>query len=660
MDRIVTRIVALGFVPLGFAALACITASRVFLWAPRGAMLWGVAAGLLVVALGLSPCARFLEAGDHRQKQPYEVGRFVMRLFWLHALGALSVAVGYVLPATLYNAWLGLVGAACGGSLSYLVFTWIFFAAKDPRRVGRVMQTKDELVRRVKEVNEEIEKSKQEPLFFAGHWLPFKAATNHFLVMGATNTGKTLVQRMLMQSALKTIGLGLDQRAIVFDAKQDVLSILAGMNLRCPVLTLDPFDARGYAWDMAADITALTDAQTLAVNLVPIDEQATQKFFDEAVRSLFEEVIVTFIDTVPGNWTFADVINTLRDRDRLCRVLKKTTQGAELLKLCFANEETARNIMSNVHVRTNPYRSIAATWQRAKAAGRMVSLNDWLDQEYVLVLGNSHKARPAIQAINQVLFTRLKELILDQSESTTRRNWVFLDEVRQAGRLAALTDLMVEGRSKGACVVLGFQDIEGMKHVHTTHLANELIGQAHNVCFTKLVNPETAAHASENFGEYEQTEVNESFTESSGGGRSRTVSVSRAKHVAVMPSEFMSIPMPSPEKGLTFYAITTELGAYRDTMSGEDVKSILCAPNSDPEKGGMPNRVPVPDDWQRIKAWGLADYVRLKIRPPVRVLRKNLHGVPGSKPAVAPKRRAVAPKRQAVPKRRVAREPSTP
>ena len=367
MDRIVTRIVALGFVPLGFAALACITASRVFLWAPRGAMLWGVAAGLLVVALGLSPCARFLEAGDHRQKQPYEVGRFVMRLFWLHAL-ALSVAVGYVLPATLYNAWLGLVGAACGGSLSYLVFTWIFFAAKDPRRVGRVMQTKDELVRRVKEVNEEIEKSKQEPLFFAGHWLPFKAATNHFLVMGATNTGKTLVQRMLMQSALKTIGLGLDQRAIVFDAKQDVLSILAGMNLRCPVLTLDPFDARGYAWDMAADITALTDAQTLAVNLVPIDEQATQKFFDEAVRSLFEEVIVTFIDTVPGNWTFADVINTLRDRDRLCRVLKKTTQGAELLKLCFANEETARNIMSNVHVRTNPYRSIAATWQRAKAA----------------------------------------------------------------------------------------------------------------------------------------------------------------------------------------------------------------------------------------------------------------------------------------------------
>ena len=64
----------------------------------------------------------------------------------------------------------------------------------------------------------------------------------------------------------------------MFNAKQDVLSILAGMNLNCPVVTLDPFDVRGYAWDMAADITTRTDAETLAANLVPIDEHATQKF----------------------------------------------------------------------------------------------------------------------------------------------------------------------------------------------------------------------------------------------------------------------------------------------------------------------------------------------------------------------------------------------
>ena len=206
---------------------------------------------------------------------------------------------------------------------------------------------------------------------------------------------------------------------------------------------------------------------------------------------------MTFIETAPGDWTLGDVIFTMRDRERLHRVLKQTEEGRELVKLCFANEETAQNIMATVNVRTKPYRSIAGCWQWAKDEGRTVSLTKWLSEESVLVLGNSHTARPAIRAINQVLFTRLAQLILDQDESKTRRNWIFLDEVRQAGRLAALTDLMVEGRSKGACVVLGFQDIEGMKHVHTTHLANELVGQAHNVCVTKLINPETAEHVSQ-------------------------------------------------------------------------------------------------------------------------------------------------------------------
>ena len=86
---------------------------------------------------------------------------------------------------------------------------------------------------------------------------------------------------------------------------------------------------------------------------------------------------------------------------------EQTDEGRELLELCFANEETAQNVMATVNNRTKPYRSIAACWQWAADEGRTVSLTEWLRQESVLVLGNSHKARPAIRAINQVLFTRL-------------------------------------------------------------------------------------------------------------------------------------------------------------------------------------------------------------------------------------------------------------
>jgi type IV secretory pathway TraG/TraD family ATPase VirD4 len=621
MGRTITKAVALGILPFGFSVLAYLTVRELLFWPRLGAKLWAVAAWLLVVGVGYELCRRFFEAGD-RKCQPREVGGFLGRLLSLHALAALGMVVSYFLAAQIsaghwYDQWLCYASALLGGSLSLAIFLWILFATKDPHRGGRRLLEGDELKREAEKLERELRGAKDAPVFFAGHWLPFKDAVDHFLVMGATNTGKTLVQRMLMQSALRTIGLGLDQRAVVFNAKQDVLSILAGMNLKCPVVTLDPFDARGCAWDMAADITTRLDAQTLAENLVPIDEHATQKFFDEAVRSLYEEVIVTFQKTAPGDWTFRDVILAMRDRRRLTRVLKRTMAGRDLLRLCFANEETAQNVMATVNNRTKPYQTIASSWQWASDEGRTVSLTKWLSQESILVLGNSHTARPAIQAVNQVLFTRLAQLILNQSESRTRRNWMFLDEVRQAGRLARLTDLMVEGRSKGACVVLGFQDMEGMMYVHTPHLARELVGQAHNVCITKLINPETAELASRMFGEYEAIEEDESVTKSQGGGRSRTVSAKLVRRQAVMASEFMNIPMPSPKTGLTFYALTsTRLKAYHETMPGKVVASMLCPANPDPARGGMCDSEPVPDERQELRPWDAADYARLRMSPP--------------------------------------------
>ena len=528
MGRTVTQLVALGVLPLGLAMVVYLTARELLLWPLFGARLWGVA-----VALCSSRSAMSFASGSSRQatgSQPHEVGRFLARLTSLHGVAGLAAAAAYLLTAWFwagaghsYNQWPCYASAVLAGILGYGIFLWIFFPETDSYRAGRVMLREGELARAANNDEERDDAS----LFFAGHWLPFEAATSHFLVMGATNTGKTLIQRMLMQSALKNIGAGLDQRAIVFNAKQDVLSILAGMNLNCPVVTLDPFDARGYAWDMAADITTRTDAETLAANLVPIDEHATQKFFDEAVRSLYEEVIVTFIETAPGDWTLGDVIFAMRDRERLTRVLKQTEEGRELLKLCFANEETAQNIMATVNVRTKPYRSIAGCWQWAKDEGRTVSLTKWLGEESVSGArqqpqgktrhpgdqsGALHAARPAHPRPGRI-------------EDPAQLGFPGRGE---AGRAACGAHRPHgRGRFKGACVVLGFQDIEGMKHVHTTHLANELVGQAHNVCVTKLINPETAELVSKMIGEYEAIEKDESVTESQGGGRSRTVSARR-------------------------------------------------------------------------------------------------------------------------------------
>jgi type IV secretory pathway TraG/TraD family ATPase VirD4 len=128
----------------------------------------------------------------------------------------------------------------------------------------------------------------------------------------------------------------------------------------------------------------------------------------------------------------------------------------------------------------------------------------------VLVLGNDDSVRAAMDAINQVLFQRASELVLRKPNSWSRRSWFFLDEVREAGKLAGLPRLMNKGRSKGVCVALGFQDIHGMKSVYGAELALELVGQCSNKVLLRLESAETAKWASETVGQYEEIQVLES------------------------------------------------------------------------------------------------------------------------------------------------------
>ena len=65
----------------------------------------------------------------------------------------------------------------------------------------------------------------------------------------------------------------------------------------------------------------------------------------------------------------------------------------------------------------------------------------------------------------------------------------FLDDVREAGKLDGLSRLLNQGRTKGACVVLGFQDSDGMRDVYGEYVANELVGQCANKAILRVENP---------------------------------------------------------------------------------------------------------------------------------------------------------------------------
>src|SRR5262249_20793105 len=71
-------------------------------------------------------------------------------------------------------------------------------------------------------------------LFFGGVYLTLEDTKYHFLFIGSTRSGKSMSIRLLMQGTLPSIGQGFGDRAVILDAKLDILGVLAGMNLSCP------------------------------------------------------------------------------------------------------------------------------------------------------------------------------------------------------------------------------------------------------------------------------------------------------------------------------------------------------------------------------------------------------------------------------------------
>ena len=94
--------------------------------------------------------------------------------------------------------------------------------------------------------------------------------------------------------------------------------------------------------------------------------------------------------------------------------------------------------------------------------------------------------------------------ILSCGERRERRCWFIVDEVKSLYRLPSLPDLMAEGRSFGACVVLGFQDLAQLRDVYGADEAKTMSAVLGTKVLFKIADPETARWGADALGEVEE------------------------------------------------------------------------------------------------------------------------------------------------------------
>jgi type IV secretory pathway TraG/TraD family ATPase VirD4 len=432
--------------------------------------------------------------------------------------------------------------------------------------------------------------------FFGGRYLPDEETTRHFLAVGTTGSGKTVVLRLLMQSVLPLIAEGSDTRAILNDAKQDLMPILGSILPSQRVRTSNPFDERGYSWCLWKDVQEPRVAVEIAFTLIP-REHESQPFFADAARHLMYGVMISFM--LSGReWMFADLVRTLRSQRILKQVLRKHPYTRDLIGLYFRDARLLSNIMSTIATRMMAFETIAAAWE---SAANSFSLEDWLTSEYALVLGNAHTSRAAIEAINRCVFKRACDLTLNLPDSFTRSNWFFLDEVSSAGKHESLVSLLKEGRSKGARAVLATQSLSGLRDpkMYGPHVTDEILGLIGNRFIGRIECPDTAEWLSRLFGDQEIVQISRGVTSSAGHGSSSNVSRSSGIRRAVLPSELMNLPGASSTRGIPGYYLLREYGCFDVTLPAPEVFEEWLEPLSTE----IPHFVPRSVQSQFLRDW---------------------------------------------------------
>lgn len=392
---------------------------------------------------------------------------------------------------------------------------------------------------------------------WGGITLPDSRTDGHFCIVGASGSGKTATMNQFMKAVLPKVGNGKPARAMVYDAKRDVLSVLKQIGVEDDrIRILNPFDARSDAWDMARDVTSPSMTGQVASIFIPKDE-GPNRYFSDAARAILAGVMDAFVLADSSTWTLRDVVIAMQDHDRLKQLLSRHPGTRGLIGEYFSRVETMSDIRSTIASHMSLLKPIAALWSRST---RKFSIEEWVTGDYVLVLGNDDSVRAQLDALNRVLFQRISEVLTRTQDVSNGRSWIFLDELKEGPKLDGLSRLLTKGRSFGVRVVIGFQDLSGLTTVYNEHAALEIANLPMNKAFLRLESPQTADWAAKVIGEAEFREFTINIS-----SREQSYQEHINRKNIVLASELQRLPPPN-EHGFTGYFVSPVVGIFKNLV----------------------------------------------------------------------------------------------
>jgi type IV secretory pathway TraG/TraD family ATPase VirD4 len=387
---------------------------------------------------------------------------------------------------------------------------------------------------------------KVEQIKVAGVPMPRKIENLHLLIGGSTGSGKSVLIRELVYSALLR-----GDRLIIADPNGDMLSKF-GMEKD---IILNPYDERSQGWSIFNEIRHDYDFKRFALSLVPRGETPEGEEWASYGRLLLSETAQKLFSKGKDKCSIQTLFHwtTIAPPDDLKAFLEGTAAESLFVGATRALA-SARFILSSKlssHLAMTTGEFSLRNWLGNPNGGNLFIT--WREDMAVAL-------RPLISSWVDVLCTS----ILSLPEDEHRRLWMVIDELASLENLASLEDAATKGRKAGLRLVAGLQSTAQLDKIYGREQAQTL-----RSCFRSLVvlggaktDPKTCEDMSLSLGEHEVERETVNKTSQKGStGTSRQQNHIRER--VVMPSEIASLP---DLKGYIAFA-----GAY-------DVASIQLTP----------------------------------------------------------------------------------
>jgi type IV secretory pathway TraG/TraD family ATPase VirD4 len=349
--------------------------------------------------------------------------------------------------------------------------------------------------------------------------IPANAETTHFMLAGATGSGKSLAINRIFSEVIQR-----GQPAVVVDPGGSLLERFYDP-ARGDII-LNPLDSRAHSWDLFQEIEGPWDCPRLAASLSPSGGSESSKEWTGYGQSLLSSI---FSRMSGGDVHEMVRLATAADAQELASFVQGKPAAALTAKGADKMLASVRAILG----------SRLAPWEFMPTDRQPFNFRAWLQApKGVVWLPSRADQRTLLSPLYGSMCGAFSTGLLSLPEDLTRRVWLFLDEAPTLGPIEGLSSLLAEGRKFGASCVLGFQDVSQIRIAYGREGAQTLASLMRTKLILAAEDPDSAKYFSDMLGQREIIRPQNSVND-----QGKSITFQHATESVVLGSELMGLPV---------------------------------------------------------------------------------------------------------------------